>query len=194
MSFKENFQKEEKESLDYDDSAFYYFSLAMLVVTTLPLTYILVLKPILYGEMSINHNLKNCKCSHCEDRMKNRANKYRFSWLNTGFAFKLLFVAFMWFLTYKCFDIVKDVEPLKTFIPNEILGVSAEATVAEVKKAYRKLSREKHPDKNPDNPEAVNEFIQITKAYTVSIRLFALTYKFTDHDRRKSKRKFLEVW
>jgi len=38
-----------------------------------------------------------------------------------------------------------------------------------VKKAYRKLSREKHPDKNPDNPEAVNEFIQITKAYTVSI-------------------------
>jgi len=36
-----------------------------------------------------------------------------------------------------------------------------------VKKAYRKLSREKHPDKNPDNPEAVNEFIQITKAYTI---------------------------
>jgi translocation protein SEC63 len=29
------------------------------------------------------------------------------------------------------------------------------------------LSREKHPDKNPDNPAAVNDFIQITKAYTV---------------------------
>ena len=64
--------------------------------------------------------------------------------------------------------IVKDIEPLKTFIPNEILGVPADATVAQVKKAYRRLSREKHPDKNPDNPEAVNEFIQITKAYTVS--------------------------
>merc|ERR1711970_1586948 len=25
----------------------------------------------------------------------------------------------------------------------------------------------KHPDKNPDNPQAVNEFIQITKAYTI---------------------------
>ena len=57
---------------------------------------------------------------------------------------------------------------MKTFIPNEILGVDTAATVAQVKKAYRKLSREKHPDKNPDNPEAVNEFIQITKAYTVS--------------------------
>lgn len=36
-----------------------------------------------------------------------------------------------------------------------------------MKKAYRQLSREKHPDKNPDNPEAVNEFITITKAYTI---------------------------
>lgn len=99
--------------------------------------------------------------------MKNRATKYRFSWFNMGFAAKLLFITFCWFLTYQCFDIVKDLKPLKTFIPNEILGVSTEATVAEVKKAYRKLSREKHPDKNPDNPEAVNEFIQITKAYTI---------------------------
>jgi translocation protein SEC63 len=66
-----------------------------------------------------------------------------------------------------CYDIVKDVEPLKTFIPHEILGVETDATPGAVKKAYRKLSREKHPDKNPDNPEAVNEFIQITKAYTI---------------------------
>jgi translocation protein SEC63 len=29
------------------------------------------------------------------------------------------------------------------------------------------LSREKHPDKNPDNPDAVEEFISITKAYTI---------------------------
>ncbi len=104
--------------------------------------------------------------------MKKRGNKYRFSWFNMNFAAKLLFIAFMWFLTYKCFDIVKDIKPLKTFIPNEILGVANDASIAEVKKAYRRISREKHPDKNPDNPEAVNEFIQITKAYTVSIIYF----------------------
>lgn len=91
--------------------------------------------------------------------MKNRCVKYRFAWVNLSFIYKLVFILFLWFLTYKCFDIIKDVEPLKTFIPNEILGVEPLATVAEVKKAYRKLSREKHPDKNPDNPEAVNEFI-----------------------------------
>ena len=65
-----------------------------------------------------------------------------------------------------------------------------DAPVPIVKKAYRKLSREKHPDKNPDNPEAVNEFIQITKAYTVSTKL-SLTHifcDFIDHDRRKSTR------
>ena len=43
-----------------------------------------------------------------------------------------------------------------------------DATIPEVKKAYRKMSREKHPDKNPDNPGAKAEFIIITKAYTVS--------------------------
>jgi len=50
MSFKENFEKEDKDSLDYDDSAFYYFGLAMLVVTAIPLTYMMIIKPILFGE------------------------------------------------------------------------------------------------------------------------------------------------
>ena len=57
---------------------------------------------------------------------------------------------------------------MKTFIPHEILGVDVDAPLSKVKKAYRKLSREKHPDKNPDDPNAVTEFIAITKAYTVS--------------------------
>ena len=74
----------------------------------------------------------------------------------------------MWAACFYCFAQIWDIEPLKTFIPHDILGVEADASVAQVKKAYRKISREKHPDKNPDNPDAVNEFIQITKAYTVS--------------------------
>lgn len=147
--------------------------MSMLFVISVPLTWTLIIKPVLFGDIAINHRLKNCQCPHCKERMKNRSVKYRFNWLNVSFVFKLIFVATLWFLTYKCFDIVKDIKDLKTFIPHEILGVDAEATVAQVKKAYRRLSREKHPDKNPDNPEAVNEFIQITKAYTVS--------KYIDH-------------
>lgn len=99
--------------------------------------------------------------------MNKRSSIYKFSWFNSWFIVKLIVVACLWFTTYKCYDIIKDVEPLKTFIPNEILGVELDAPVSQVKKAYRKLSREKHPDKNPDNPNAVEEFIAITKAYTI---------------------------
>ena len=84
---------------------------------------------------------------------------------------------------------------MKTFIPHDILGVDMDAPISKVKKAYRKLSREKHPDKNPDDPDAVTEFIAITKAYTVSSIILYLTSSFLlDHDRSKSQRKFLKVW
>jgi preprotein translocase subunit Sec63 len=91
--------------------------------------------------------------------MKKRATKNRFAWFNSRFAFKFIFVSFLWFLTHLSFDMVKDIQPLKTFVPNEILGISMQASISEVKKAYRQLSKEKHPDKNPDNPEAISEFI-----------------------------------
>ena len=71
-----------------------------------------------------------------------------------------------------------DIEPMKTFIPHEILGVAADAEIKAVKRAYRQLSRTKHPDKNPDDPNAVNEFIAITKAYTVSTFKFDFSHQF----------------
>jgi molecular chaperone DnaJ len=47
-----------------------------------------------------------------------------------------------------------------------LLGVSREATEAEIKKAYRKLAMEYHPDRNP-SPEAETRFKEITEAYEV---------------------------
>lgn len=44
------------------------------------------------------------------------------------------------------------------------LGVSSEASEQEIKKAYRKLSLETHPDRNP-NPEATERFKSINEAY-----------------------------
>jgi molecular chaperone DnaJ len=46
-----------------------------------------------------------------------------------------------------------------------VLGVSRDAPAEEIKKAYRKLARENHPDRNPDNPEAENRFKEIQEAY-----------------------------
>jgi DnaJ-class molecular chaperone len=45
------------------------------------------------------------------------------------------------------------------------LGVPRSADEAAIKKAYRKLAKELHPDKNKDNPKASERFSQVTQAY-----------------------------
>jgi DnaJ-class molecular chaperone len=54
------------------------------------------------------------------------------------------------------------------------LNVSRGASEADIKKAYRKLAKELHPDKNKDNPKATERFAQVTRAYDI----------LTDKDKR----------
>lgn len=49
----------------------------------------------------------------------------------------------------------------------EVLGVSKNASEAELKKAYRKKAIQYHPDKNPDNKEAEEKFKEAAEAYEV---------------------------
>lgn len=49
--------------------------------------------------------------------------------------------------------------------PYTTLGVSRGASEDEVKKAYRKLAKELHPDRNKDNPKAAEKFSTVTQAY-----------------------------
>jgi molecular chaperone DnaJ len=48
-----------------------------------------------------------------------------------------------------------------------LLGVSSNASADDIKKAYRKKARELHPDANPDDPEAENQFKEVSRAYEV---------------------------
>jgi len=54
------------------------------------------------------------------------------------------------------------------------LGVARGASEADIKKAYRKLAKELHPDRNKDNPVASDRFSKVTHAYDI----------LTDKDKR----------
>ncbi|ELT92793.1 hypothetical protein CAPTEDRAFT_228052 [Capitella teleta] len=49
----------------------------------------------------------------------------------------------------------------------QLLGVSRQANAREIRKAFKKIALEKHPDKNTDDPNANDLFVRINRAYEV---------------------------
>ena len=51
--------------------------------------------------------------------------------------------------------------------PYEVLGVARSASEDEIKRAYRKLARQHHPDRNPGDKQAETRFKEVQDAYDV---------------------------
>jgi curved DNA-binding protein len=66
----------------------------------------------------------------------------------------------------------------------EVLGVDRSASEAEIKKAYRKLARQHHPDINPGNAQAEATFKEINEAYDV----------LSDKEKREKYDRFGRDW
>src|SRR5471032_2887372 len=49
----------------------------------------------------------------------------------------------------------------------EVLGVNRDVSDDDIKKSYRKLAMKFHPDRNPDNPKAEEQFKEAKEAYEV---------------------------
>lgn len=66
----------------------------------------------------------------------------------------------------------------------KVLGISATATDEEIKKAHRKLARKHHPDLNPGNKKAEEQFKEIQEAYDV----------ISDPEKRKKYDQYGDMW
>ncbi|MEO0729782.1 MAG: DnaJ domain-containing protein, partial [Pseudomonadota bacterium] len=51
--------------------------------------------------------------------------------------------------------------------PYSVLGVSRKASDDDIRKAFRKLAKELHPDLNRDNPDAAERFKKVGQAYDI---------------------------
>ncbi|MCL2924987.1 MAG: J domain-containing protein [Trichodesmium sp. MAG_R04] len=66
----------------------------------------------------------------------------------------------------------------------QILDISKDASVDEIKKAYRRLARQFHPDVNPGSKEAEEKFKDINEAYDI----------LSDLEKRVEYDKFIRYW
>nr|GEU47272.1 DnaJ protein ERDJ2A-like [Tanacetum cinerariifolium] len=106
----------------------------------------------------------NCQCSVCS-----RSGKYRksiFKKISNLSTWSNLTLVLLWVLMGALVYYIKTVNrEIQVFDPFSILGLQHGATDSEIKKAYRRLSVQYHPDKNPD-PAANKYFVEsIAKAY-----------------------------
>ncbi|KAK2983586.1 hypothetical protein RJ640_023120 [Escallonia rubra] len=112
---------------------------------------------------------KKTKSIHCGCAVCSRSGKYRKSIFKrvsnvstcSNFTLMLLWIL-MGVLVYYIKHISREIQ---VFEPFGILGLEPGASDSEIKKAYRRLSIQYHPDKNPD-PDANKYFVEyISKAY-----------------------------
>ncbi|RXK35529.1 hypothetical protein M231_07208 [Tremella mesenterica] len=152
--------------ISYDDSGSLasYFGVTFLAIILLPATYILTAfsdttKPL-------------CTCSECQDarsrvlqvEKRNRPSRFRR---------RILPLLLGWtFLAYLCYALATAprIAGETVYNPFEILGLSDSSSDKQIKKHYKKLSLQFHPDKikladNQTKEDADAKFVELTKAY-----------------------------
>jgi len=150
----------------FDDIAFYWFLMAILVACVGPMSYSFwSVLPVKFGkDNDWTRAMSSCKEKHVRidaTQRKDAMGKV-FGWRGAGFVVNWLGLIS---LTMKL--AMLQGEELYSFNPYRILGIEEGTEGSDIKKAYRRLSLEYHPDKNQGNPNAADMFVKIAKAYEV---------------------------
>ena len=163
MSTFNNEYKREKEDKKEDNS--YYTFLAGILIIFFIRYFIIIIKRIFYKIPYDNENKYiNCHCSKCKERYKNYRLKIKSKNINKTLFYYICAFIITILLFIECCKKAKNSDN-KRFDPFEILEISEFSSPLEIKKAYKALSLKYHPDKNLDNKDAKEKFMNINKAY-----------------------------
>jgi len=152
--------------LDYDNSAFYYFGMTMLGLYVVPSTlwvihyFICAVSPVQHVGEEARTSLEMQKMQQLKKRRTPRKLL-----TDTKFLLILSFLVFGWVVLLVLVRAVAEDAELASFDPFKILSIHPTAEDKEIRKAYRKLSLQYHPDKNAGNKVAEEMFMKVAKAY-----------------------------
>lgn len=138
------------------------FPIFILTIMALPLVPYTILQ--LCRAFSKKTKTIHCECSECSHSGKYR--KSIFKRISNFSTCSNLTLVLLWVVMIVLVYYIKNMSrEIQIFEPFSILGLEPGASDSEIKKAYRRLSIQYHPDKNPD-PEAHKYFVEfISKAY-----------------------------
>lgn len=153
--------------LEYDNSAFYYFTLTLSTFLLAPVTLFTLAQvwtavvppndPKLQGRTEAELT----KSRQLKKETTGVAVLLR-SWT---FNAKIVGLVIGWSLFYLLVTSMSEDAEIASFDPYAILGIARGVEDKAIKSAYRKLSLQYHPDKNPGNKMAEDMFMKIAKAY-----------------------------
>ncbi|KAG2254895.1 hypothetical protein Bca52824_085031 [Brassica carinata] len=146
-------------SEEENSALFPIFILTIMAIPLVPYTIVKLSRAVSKKQRSIH-----CQCLECD-----RSGKYKrslFKKISNFSTWSNLTLVLLWvvmiFLIYYTKNMSRETQ---VFDPFSILGLEPGVSDSDIKKAYRRLSIQYHPDKNPD-PEANKYFVEsISKAY-----------------------------
>ena len=111
-SFQDNFKRDtsgEDDELEYDDSAFYFFSLALLTFVALPLT-LFILRSLIWGDVHVEHLPASCDCSWCRALRLIKGREARSNVFKKSFLYRCLLTGFVWYIWFLNYTTVMSLE------------------------------------------------------------------------------------